>query len=88
MKVASGEEAVRLVNDSTYGLQATIISSNMKHARHLAERFEAGCVTINDAQTNYMALGLPMGGWKESGPRRPARRRRNPQIHPASKRSA
>ncbi|WLW51067.1 aldehyde dehydrogenase family protein [Streptomyces sp. YU58] len=67
MKVASAEEAVRLVNDSTYGLQASIISSNMKRARHLAERLEAGCVTINDAQTNYMAFGLPMGGWKESG---------------------
>jgi acyl-CoA reductase-like NAD-dependent aldehyde dehydrogenase len=67
MKVANAEEAVRLVNDSTYGLQASIISSNMKRARHLAERLEAGCVTINDAQTNYMAFGLPMGGWKESG---------------------
>lgn len=67
MRVASAEEAVRLVNDSTYGLQASIISSNMKRARHLAERLEAGCVTINDAQTNYMAFGLPMGGWKESG---------------------
>lgn len=67
MKVASAEEALRLVNDSTYGLQASIISSNMKRARHLAERLEAGCVTINDAQTNYMAFGLPMGGWKESG---------------------
>ncbi|MCX4563688.1 aldehyde dehydrogenase family protein [Streptomyces phaeochromogenes] len=67
MKVADGEEALRLVNDSKYGLQASIIGSDVKRARRLAERFEAGCVTINDAQTNYMALGLPMGGWKESG---------------------
>ncbi|MDO0929559.1 succinic semialdehyde dehydrogenase [Streptomyces sp. TG1A-8] len=67
MKVADVEEAVRLVNDSSYGLQASIIGSNIKHARRLAERLEAGCVTINDAQTNYMALGLPMGGWKNSG---------------------
>jgi acyl-CoA reductase-like NAD-dependent aldehyde dehydrogenase len=67
MKVADAEEAVRLVNDSSYGLQAAIIGSNTKRARRLAERFEVGCVTVNDAQTNYMALGLPMGGWKESG---------------------
>ena len=67
MKVADAEEALRLVNDTTYGLQASIIGSDVKRARRLAERFEAGCVTINDAQTNYMALGLPMGGWKESG---------------------
>ncbi|MET9397117.1 aldehyde dehydrogenase family protein [Kitasatospora sp. NPDC002965] len=67
MKVADAEEALRLVNDSTYGLQASIIGSDVKRARRLAERFEVGCVTINDAQTNHMALGLPMGGWKESG---------------------
>ena len=67
MKVADAEEAVRLVNDNTYGLQATVIGSDIQHARRLAERLEVGCVTINDAQTNYMALGLPMGGWKNSG---------------------
>jgi acyl-CoA reductase-like NAD-dependent aldehyde dehydrogenase len=67
MKVADADEAVRLANDSEYGLQATIIGSNMARARQLAARLEAGCVTINDAQTNYMALGLPMGGWKGSG---------------------
>ncbi|MFF3963917.1 succinic semialdehyde dehydrogenase [Streptomyces griseorubiginosus] len=67
MKVADAEEAVRLVNDSPYGLQATLIGSNTKRARRLAERLEVGCVTVNDAQTNYMALGLPMGGWKNSG---------------------
>lgn len=67
MKVADAEEAVRLVNDSDYGLQATVVGSDTRRARRLAERIEAGCVTINDAQTNYMALGLPMGGWKDSG---------------------
>jgi len=67
MKVADAEEAVRLVNDSSYGLQAAIIGSNTTRARRLAERLEVGCVTVNDAQTNYMALGLPMGGWKQSG---------------------
>ncbi len=33
----------------------------------LARRIEAGSVTVNDAQVNYVALELPMGGWKESG---------------------
>ena len=33
----------------------------------LARRIEAGSVTVNDAQVNYLALELPMGGWKESG---------------------
>ena len=67
MKVANTEEAVRLANDSEYGLQASIIGGNMRRARQLAAQLEAGCVTVNDAQINYMALGLPMGGWKGSG---------------------
>ncbi|MEU5264686.1 aldehyde dehydrogenase family protein [Amycolatopsis sp. NPDC021455] len=67
MKVANAEEAVRLANDSPYGLQATIAGSDTGRARRLAEQLEVGCVTINDVQSNYMALGLPMGGWKESG---------------------
>ena len=34
-----------------------------------AEEFPmpAGAVTVNDAQVNYFAFELPMGGWKESG---------------------
>lgn len=67
MKVADAEEAGRLANDSLYGLQASIISSDMARARRLAQQLEVGCVTINDVQTNYMAFGLPMGGWKGSG---------------------
>ncbi len=33
----------------------------------VARRVEAGAVCVNDAQVNYAALELPMGGWKESG---------------------
>ncbi|WP_460072695.1 aldehyde dehydrogenase family protein [Streptomyces sp. YKOK-I1] len=67
MKVADAEEAVRLANDSPYGLQATIVGKDTARARRLAERLQVGCVTVNDVQSNYMAFGLPMGGWKESG---------------------
>ncbi|HEY4024227.1 MAG TPA: aldehyde dehydrogenase family protein [Pseudonocardiaceae bacterium] len=67
MKVRDAEEAIRLVNDSDYGLQASIITRNATQGRRIAERLHAGAITINDAQTNYFALGLPMGGWKSSG---------------------
>lgn len=67
VRVEDAEEAVRLANDSEYGLQASIVTKDAKRARQLAERLQAGCVTINDTQTNFMALGLPMGGWGSSG---------------------
>ncbi len=67
MKVRDAEEAVRLANDSQYGLQASVWTKDAGKGERLARRIEAGAVTVNDAQVNYVALELPMGGWKESG---------------------
>ena len=67
MKVRDAEEAVRLANDSPYGLQASVWTKDAAKGERLARRIEAGAVTVNDAQVNYVALELPMGGWKESG---------------------
>jgi acyl-CoA reductase-like NAD-dependent aldehyde dehydrogenase len=67
MKVRDAEEAVRLANDTRYGLQASVWTKDAAKGERLARRIEAGAVTVNDAQVNYVALELPMGGWKESG---------------------
>jgi len=67
MKVADAEEAIRLANDSSYGLQASIFTKDQRRGEQLARQIEAGVVTVNDALANYFALELPMGGWKESG---------------------
>jgi acyl-CoA reductase-like NAD-dependent aldehyde dehydrogenase len=67
MKVRDTEEAVRLANDTPYGLQASVWTKDAAKGERLARRIEAGSVTVNDAQLNYVALELPMGGWKESG---------------------
>ena len=67
MKVRDAEEAVRLANDTPYGLQASVWTKDAAKGERLARRIEAGAVTVNDAQVNYVALELPMGGWKESG---------------------
>jgi acyl-CoA reductase-like NAD-dependent aldehyde dehydrogenase len=67
MKVKDSEEAVRLANDSNYGLQASVWTRDVEKGEALARRVEAGVVTVNDAQVNYTALNLPMGGWKSSG---------------------
>jgi acyl-CoA reductase-like NAD-dependent aldehyde dehydrogenase len=67
MKVADADEGVRLANDTPYGLQASVWTKDVAKGEKLARRMEAGAVTVNDAQINYVALELPMGGWKTSG---------------------
>ena len=67
MRVSDVEEGVRLANDSAYGLQASVWTSDTERGEALARRIEAGVVCVNDAQINYTALNLPMGGWKASG---------------------
>jgi acyl-CoA reductase-like NAD-dependent aldehyde dehydrogenase len=67
MKVADAEEAVRLANDSPYGLGASVWTKDVARGEELARRIESGSVCVNDAQINYVALELPMGGWKASG---------------------
>lgn len=67
MKISDAEEGVRLANDSSYGLQASVWTKNVQRGETLARRIEAGVVCVNDAQVNYGAFNLPMGGWKASG---------------------
>jgi acyl-CoA reductase-like NAD-dependent aldehyde dehydrogenase len=67
MKVADAEEAVRLANDSQYALAASVWTKDAARGEAIARRIEAGAVCVNDAQLNYLALELPMGGWKASG---------------------
>ncbi|HSO99276.1 MAG TPA: aldehyde dehydrogenase family protein [Solirubrobacteraceae bacterium] len=67
MKIDSPEEGVQLANDSEYGLQASVWTRDTDRGEQLARRIQAGVVCVNDAQVNYTALNLPMGGWKASG---------------------
>jgi acyl-CoA reductase-like NAD-dependent aldehyde dehydrogenase len=67
MKISDAEEGVRLANDSEYGLQASVWTKDVERGEAMARRIEAGVVCVNDAQVNYTALNLPMGGWKTSG---------------------
>jgi acyl-CoA reductase-like NAD-dependent aldehyde dehydrogenase len=66
MRVADAEEALKLANDSPYGLAASIYGER-ERAESLARRVQAGAVCVNDALLNYVAVELPMGGWKASG---------------------
>jgi acyl-CoA reductase-like NAD-dependent aldehyde dehydrogenase len=67
MRVNDAEEALKLANDSSYGLAASVWTKDAARGEAIARRIEAGAVCVNDAQLNYLALELPMGGWKASG---------------------
>ncbi len=67
MKVADAEEAIRLANDSPYGLGASVWTKDTARGEQIARRLESGYACVNDANVNYFAYELPMGGWKESG---------------------
>ena len=61
---ASEEDAIRMANDTVYGLAAYVQSGSQDHARKVAARMRAGNVYIN-----YPAwdAGAPFGGYKQSG---------------------
>jgi acyl-CoA reductase-like NAD-dependent aldehyde dehydrogenase len=67
MKVKDAEEALRLANDSEYGLAGSVFSKDTDKGEKLARRVEAGAVCVNDAIINFAAIELPMGGVKASG---------------------
>ncbi|KUI39533.1 aldehyde dehydrogenase [Mycobacterium sp. GA-1199] len=67
MKVASVDEAIRLANDSPYGLSAAVFSKDIERANDVAVELDCGAVNINDVISNLMCTTAPMGGWKTSG---------------------
>jgi acyl-CoA reductase-like NAD-dependent aldehyde dehydrogenase len=67
VKVADEAEAIRLANDSTYGLSATVWTGDKERGERIARRLDVGAVNINDAIANGFVFDIPMGGWKQSG---------------------
>ncbi len=64
-RVGNEQEAIRLANDTVYGLGAVIQSTDLARARRVAESLETGMVTINEVPGS--AAELPFGGIKRSG---------------------
>ncbi len=58
------EDGIRIANDTPYGLQSYVLSSDTDRARRVADRLQAGRVLINGATHDPLA---PFGGFKQSG---------------------
>lgn len=58
------EDAVRIANDSPYGLSGYVASGSVDRARRVAKRIRSGNVHINDARLDFSAC---FGGYKQSG---------------------
>jgi acyl-CoA reductase-like NAD-dependent aldehyde dehydrogenase len=65
MKVKSDEEAVRLMNDSRYGLTASIWTRDAEAAERLGDQIETGTVFLN--RCDYLDPALAWTGVKDSG---------------------
>ena len=59
------DEAIRLANDSRFGLGAAVMSADLDRAEHVALAFWAGIVWINCSQPTFTEA--PWGGYKQSG---------------------
>jgi len=67
MKVSDADEALRLANESPYGLGASVFTRDTDRGERIARELHAGAANVNDALINYTVLELPMGGAKASG---------------------
>jgi acyl-CoA reductase-like NAD-dependent aldehyde dehydrogenase len=67
MRVPDEQAAVRLANDSPFGLHASLWTADAARARRVASQLRAGAVAINDCLVNYAMPGLPFGGVGGSG---------------------
>jgi acyl-CoA reductase-like NAD-dependent aldehyde dehydrogenase len=65
MKVSGDDEAVRLMNDSEYGLTAAIFSRDVEAAEVLGDRIETGTVFLN--RCDFLDPALPWVGVKDTG---------------------
>jgi acyl-CoA reductase-like NAD-dependent aldehyde dehydrogenase len=59
------DDAVRMANDSSYGLQASVWSDNINRAHRVARALRAGTVHVN--QYDEDDITVPFGGYKQSG---------------------
>lgn len=67
MTFRTDDEAVRLANDSVYGLTASVWTKDLARGKRLAEQIAAGTVMVNEVLYTHGIAQTPWGGVKQSG---------------------
>jgi acyl-CoA reductase-like NAD-dependent aldehyde dehydrogenase len=67
MRVRDEAEALRLANDSPYGLNANVWTRDKRRGLELARQIQSGCAVVNDCMITYGIPESPFGGVGESG---------------------
>lgn len=62
---SDADDAVRIANDTAYGLFASVWTRDLATAHTIARRLEAGMVSVNEPPTTFPQT--PFGGFKQSG---------------------
>jgi acyl-CoA reductase-like NAD-dependent aldehyde dehydrogenase len=66
IQIDGEEEAIRITNDTEYGLSASVFTKDLRRALRLARRIQTGAVHVN-SMTIHDDLATPHGGVKDSG---------------------
>jgi succinate-semialdehyde dehydrogenase/glutarate-semialdehyde dehydrogenase len=67
MRVSSTDEAIRLANDSPYGLSGSVFTNDLKKGERVARQIKSGDISVNRSQFVIGTPSLPSGGRKDSG---------------------
>jgi succinate-semialdehyde dehydrogenase/glutarate-semialdehyde dehydrogenase len=67
MTFRTDDDAIRLANDSIYGLTASVFTRDIARGRRIAEQLDAGTVMINEVVYTHAVAQTPWGGVKQSG---------------------
>src|SRR5215208_5303891 len=67
MTFKTDEDAVRLANDSIYGLTASVFTGDIARGERLAKQIDAGTVMVNEVVYTHAVAQTPWGGVKQSG---------------------
>ncbi len=67
IRVSDGREALRLANDTRFGLHGSVWSEDRDRAKRFASQMKSGTVAVNDVAVNFIVPTVSFGGIGDSG---------------------